>query len=95
MTQLNLPALLTAPDSEAGFSLGRACSGKRYRKPQLTERGLTAGQWLLFVTDGVSYSGGALPGGTVATVVRQLVESSGKLHDDAAALAARWVESAP
>jgi hypothetical protein len=68
--------------------------GQRYRTPRVSEHDLAAGQWLLFVTDGVSYSGTALPGGAAATVVQKLVESSGKDHDDAAALAARWVESA-
>ncbi|HEY6080547.1 MAG TPA: hypothetical protein VIW29_17155, partial [Polyangiaceae bacterium] len=66
--------------------------GQRYRVPRVSEHQLAPGQWLLLHTDGVSYAGGALPAGEAATVARALVEGAGKVHDDAAVLAARWVE---
>lgn len=69
--------------------------GQRFRTPRASEHALPPGQWLLLVTDGVSYSGTPLPAGRAKTVARTLVESAGKSHDDAAALAARWVEGTP
>ena len=66
--------------------------GQHYRPPRVTEQPISCAEWLLLHTDGVSYSGAALPSGTAETVVRALVTSSGKSHDDAAVLAARWVE---
>lgn len=67
--------------------------GQRYRTPRVSEHELSSGQWLVLNTDGVSYSGEALPAGEAATVARWLVERGGKPHDDAAVLAARWVEA--
>jgi len=69
--------------------------GQRYHSPHVTELPLSCSEWLLLHTDGISYAGTALPSGTAATVVRALVDSAGKPHDDAAALAVRWVESLP
>jgi len=69
--------------------------GQRFRAPHVTEQPLSCSEWLFLHTDGVSYSGEALPSGTAATVVRSLVDSAGKSYDDAAALAVRWVESLP
>jgi len=68
--------------------------GQRYRSPRVSEHQLVAGQWLVLNTDGVSYGGEALPAGEAATVARWLVERAGKSHDDAAVLAARWLQGA-
>jgi len=68
--------------------------GQRYRSPRVSEHRLALGQWLILNTDGVSYAGAAPPAGEAATVARWLVERAGKPHDDAAVLAARWLEVA-
>jgi len=69
--------------------------GQRFRAPRVSEYEIVTGQWLILNTDGVSYAGAAQPAGEAATVARALVERAGKAHDDAAVLAARWVERAP
>jgi hypothetical protein len=69
--------------------------GQHFRPPRVTEQVLSCSEWLLLHTDGVSYAGAALPSGMAATVVRALVDSAGKMHDDAAVLAVRWVEGVP
>jgi len=66
--------------------------GQRFRTPRVSEHALPSGQWLLLASDGVSSAQPLLAAGTAATVARALVESAGKAHDDAAVLAARWVE---
>ena len=69
--------------------------GQRYRTPRVTECTVTPGRWLIMHTDGVSFAGGDLPAGEAATLARGLVEKGGKSHDDAAVLAARWLEVMP
>lgn len=69
--------------------------GQHHRALRVSEHALPLGQWLVMHTDGVSYSGQAMPSDGAATAARALVESAGKAHDDAGVLVARWLESTP
>jgi len=66
--------------------------GQRFRTPRVSEHALPAGQWLILASDGISSAKVPLPSGAAETAARAIVESAGKAHDDAAVLAARWVE---
>lgn len=69
--------------------------GQRFRTPRTSEHALPPGQWLLLASDGISSAKPLVPVGTAATAARALVEAFGKAHDDAAVLAARWLEGTP
>ncbi len=68
--------------------------GVRMRRPRLIKLELPSNAWFLMHTDGVS-APISVPPGMAATVARQLVESHGSAHDDAAVLALRWRSPVP